>query len=1155
MSSEAHGADVAAAEGSVGHGEEDELGERIEGALAFLIFTFLISSFIQWVITLIPRFRPPVSVTLFVAGMLLSWWSHNMDLSLLGVGIKDVETIHPHFILLVLLPILLYESASNVNWHVFKRVLPSSVLLAIVGVILNIFIIGPLMYVIFPNTSTGGAAMGWDVCLMLASVLSATDPVAVVAALHELAAPAKLASIIDGESLLNDGSSFVLFLVFRKLAVERVDTVTGGDATIFFMKLAIGGPLWGMAVALAVDCWLRWFFTQFVIEITAVLAGAYLSYFVAETALGVSGVLAVVTYGLFFAAVGKYNMAKEVQDIHRALVEELSALANQVLFVIAGIITCRMLRVADSSFLYSAGPYIDLVLLYVFLHISRAAIVLLFSPILQRLGYGLSWKEGTILVYGGLRGAIAMALGLMVEEDTRLPRDVRDRVTFYIAGIVFLTLLINGTTVGWLYQRLRIYPPNPFRVVYWRKIVHHIEKEYKEQLQVLSTHWCFRSNPALELANKMVPDLTTAHVLPESGKISVKRVAVSSVLTPTAMPPLSQWKLPEPDEHQSEDYVLSLVPKLRERPAHRNVLSNKDKHKDTPHTPPAATPDTHEKTPPPQREGEEAISVNIKDLQKMNLPLPGPVNGGGSGGGLLRSSTAIGNSDKKAWQTPTSSPQPSPRHLLHRSQTAVGNEAEELLRQQQQRVTLQLLRRRSSLARGLGLHSRPTSMSTRQGTFLPSSFLVTSTDEGGVGAAGMSVDKADGKAAAVDGEESDEYDDQMRHITRESSGLPVPHAHFHPPPHRQSPPLSHRSLGDEEGAAGMSGMMSEGDDTASIGTESLYGFGAQVSGLRLDAPPDQQKAPAHTQTGRLEREGEIYHIFFNACREMYGKLFERGGVDGGALHTLMEALGTALDAANCELSSLSIRGFWEEVKKFPYSAHDRRMIQHWETAQMEQESSSPRVTPFLSPSKPKLLPTPFEVEWRTIESRLGTLSPSCVSRVPVPLLRGLGLYWRLMQDIETIMGYGAVHRELLQLGQEDLVKIMGKRLVRNLHEQLAAAQICMGRLKDARPRLFPYAFTVVTAKILVNIKMQIVHEMTETGLLLEGDCHTLTEAADVQLFALSQFTPLFAMATGVATHLRQHGQGNKGDKPGDNGDNGAGGGGSRSEGDRDGAGG
>ena len=92
----------------------------------------------------------------------------------------------------------------------------------------------------------------------------------------------------------------------------------------------------------------------------------------------------------------------------------------------------------------------------------------------------------------------------------------------------------------------------------------------------------------------------------------------------------------------------------------------------------------------------------------------------------------------------------------------------------------------------------------------------------------------------------------------------------------------------------------------------------------------------------------------------------------------------------------------------------------------------------------------------------------------------------------------------------------------------------MGRLKDARPRLFPYAFTVVTAKVLVNIKMQIVHEMTETGLLLEGDCHTLTEAADVQLFALSQFTPLFAMATGVATHLRQHGQGNKDDIPGDN---------------------
>ena len=80
--------------------------------------------------------------------------------------------------------------------------------------------------------------------------------------------------------------------------------------------------------------------------------------------------------------------------------------------------------------------------------------VFFFSPLLKRTGYGLTWEEGCVLVWGGLRGAVGLALALIVEQDNTLDRVVRDRILFHVAGIAGLTLLINGTTCGWLVDKL-----------------------------------------------------------------------------------------------------------------------------------------------------------------------------------------------------------------------------------------------------------------------------------------------------------------------------------------------------------------------------------------------------------------------------------------------------------------------------------------------------------------------------------------------------------------------------------------------------------------------------------------------------------------------------------------------------------------------------
>jgi NhaP-type Na+/H+ or K+/H+ antiporter len=86
-----------------------------------------------------------------------------------------------------------------------------------------------------------------------------------------------------------------------------------------------------------------------------------------------------------------------------------------------------------------------------------------FSPILKHIGYGLSLKEACVMVWGGLRGAVSLSLALLVDGNHLIGERARELIFLQTVGIVTLTLLINGTTAGWVYKRLNVYPPNPFR--------------------------------------------------------------------------------------------------------------------------------------------------------------------------------------------------------------------------------------------------------------------------------------------------------------------------------------------------------------------------------------------------------------------------------------------------------------------------------------------------------------------------------------------------------------------------------------------------------------------------------------------------------------------------------------------------------------------
>ena len=216
------------------------------------------------------------------------------------------------------------------NYHVFKRVSGTAALLAFPGMIIGLCSTALFCRFAFQSQEDGDGQVIWEwpTAFCLASIVSATDPVAVVAALHELGAPEKLASIIDGESLLNDGSAMVMFTIFLNvLGGEEFDF---GNAILLFIQLAGGGAIWGMvsynvahmALVATEDTWK--------VEVPVLFFGIYGTFYIGERALGVSSVLAVVVFGVQMARRGKFAISPEVDAMAEHFIHVVGQLSETV---------------------------------------------------------------------------------------------------------------------------------------------------------------------------------------------------------------------------------------------------------------------------------------------------------------------------------------------------------------------------------------------------------------------------------------------------------------------------------------------------------------------------------------------------------------------------------------------------------------------------------------------------------------------------------------------------------------------------------------------------------------------------------------------------------------------------------------------------------
>lgn len=225
--------------------------------------------------------------------------------------------------------------------------------------------------------------------LLFGSIISATDPVAVVVLLKELGASRRLATLIEGESLLNDGTAMVVFLVIIDIVKGQEPSVS--DIFIKFCRLSLGGPLLGIVGGMIVSFMLKRIHNNFILEVNTTIFSSYLIFFLAEsTPVHVSGILALVALGLYMTRSGKTRISAESEHSVHHVWGYIGFVAETVIFILTGLIMGQ--RAVSDSTIGGWDVFKLVVGTYPILHVIRFSIILMFWPCLAKLGYGLNFK-------------------------------------------------------------------------------------------------------------------------------------------------------------------------------------------------------------------------------------------------------------------------------------------------------------------------------------------------------------------------------------------------------------------------------------------------------------------------------------------------------------------------------------------------------------------------------------------------------------------------------------------------------------------------------------------------------------------------------------------------------------------------------------------
>ena len=421
----------------------------------------------------------PFTVILVVIGALLSNLAEHWPLL---QPLKDFE-LSPEVMLFIFLPALIFESGFALDARQLTKDLPAVLILAIPGMLISTFIVGLGVWLVLDTRLI--------IALVFGALISATDPVAVVALFKELGAPNRLNVLVEGESLLNDATAIVAFSILLAIAVGGSDIGFSDIDNVFldFLRVFFGGVIFGGLLGFVTCELLHRMQANVSVILTTSIITAYAAFVVGEHSLHVSGVMAVVGAAI---ALRLFGMSRIRQDVTHSISETWEVIAlscNSLLFLMVG------LSVNTVDIMSRVGPVFIVVALVL---TARALSIYTLVPLTTRWFHlpRVSMGERHIMWWGGLKGGLAIAVVLSIPSD--LPE--RQFLFDLTIGVVLFTLLVSAPTIRPLMQRLGMN-----------------ELSRGEDLELRSVltdaRHILHSNLSRLLKNKLAPDMDVSRTL------------------------------------------------------------------------------------------------------------------------------------------------------------------------------------------------------------------------------------------------------------------------------------------------------------------------------------------------------------------------------------------------------------------------------------------------------------------------------------------------------------------------------------------------------------------------------------------------------------------------------------------------------------------
>ncbi|KAK4468216.1 hypothetical protein MN116_008374 [Schistosoma mekongi] len=368
-----------------------------------------------------------------------------------GVTKKSVWKLTPGLFFTYLLPPIVLESAYSLYNRTFSEYLGVVLIFAVIGTILNFLIIGFIMYGIYIIGGFGQPLLDMDIksFLLFSSLIVAVDPVAVLAIFQDIGVELGLYYIVFGESLLNDAVTVVLYDIMDAFTGKEI--VTGREIGIgiaSFFTVSFGGLFIGVIYGI-ITCLITRIKSR--LNAFTLLLLAYFSYIMADC-VGWSGIISMIGCGLVQAAYAFHNLDRHSITMVRNLTKVVSEMSESVIFLFLGI------EVVSTKLVWHTG-YILWALVWCL--IARAVVVFGITAIVNSIPFSnthISFTQQIVLIYGGLRGAVAFSLSVLILPSKLGPNGVynRELIVTTTLFIILFTVGFMGITMKPLVKLLRI---------------------------------------------------------------------------------------------------------------------------------------------------------------------------------------------------------------------------------------------------------------------------------------------------------------------------------------------------------------------------------------------------------------------------------------------------------------------------------------------------------------------------------------------------------------------------------------------------------------------------------------------------------------------------------------------------------------------------